>query len=544
MKTRIILLILLSLLAVVGAPSYASPVVLQQNFNGVGGAPYHLITGGKQTPRILNGALRLLDGAPDQAHVVVFDRKARGLYSHITATWKMRLLPGADGASFMLLNTRQYGTKGTPDFYGFQSWEEPTLPQAFAVGFDIYNPPSENPFNADGNIYNRPQREISLHWNGAEIVKRLSPVEFRGEALQEIGVTLEFVTGGAEVSVRVGQKDVYQNYFVPGLLPFENRVALGARSGSVTTTCDLKDLRVAYEQPIHATLPPLALTAIDHQVVDAKHYRQSRLVNFPTNTDAIGRIVLTLTLSEPPGGYDPWDRKGAVYVYDERGERFEIVRFITPYHQGFTWQVDVTDYRPLLLRQKKVEVWCETYATGWLATVHFDFYPGSIVHGGYKAYKVQNLWVGEPEIGNLDKPVTNFFVPKTISRDPDAAVMKLRFTVTGHGMEPNSRNAAEFMPSRRTVTLGNHSWDNLLWKTDNYLNPCRPQGGTWKFDRAGWGPGTIVAPWDIDITSALAPGQTSKLSYTLEPYVNENRGKTYAPTHWVESQVIYYRRVK
>src|SRR3712207_7924990 len=53
-----------------------------------------------------------------------------------------------------------------------------------------------------------------------------------------------------------------------------------------------------------------------------------------------------------------------------------------------------------------------------------------------------------------------------------------------------------FMPSKRTLTVtGNatqKTWDNILWKTDNYLNPCRPQGGTWKYDRAGWAPGDIV----------------------------------------------------
>ncbi|MDQ3814108.1 MAG: hypothetical protein M3347_09165 [Armatimonadota bacterium] len=528
--------------ALTSLSAHAGQVVLRQPFDGAGGASYQVAATGRNeghAPRIVDGALRLLDGAADVSNVVVFERVATGRHRRIEATWKMRLLPGADGVAFVLLDTARYGTQGVPDFHGLQEWEEPNLPRAFAVAFDIYNPPTNDPFNADGNIHDRPQREVSLHWDGAEIANRLSPVEFRGEALQNIGVTLEFVTGGAEVSVRVGETLVYEGYFIPELLPLENRVAMAARSGAVTTTCDLKDLSVVYEQEITPAAPPLSIRAIDQQIIDAQHARQSRLVDFPDNTDAFGRIVLTLTLGKPPAGFDPWDRKAAIYVYDEQGQRFEIVRFITPYRRGFTWKVDVSDYRPLLMSRKKVEVWCETYGPGWLVTVDFDFYPGP---SDDKAYKVENVWVGEPEIGNPEKPVASFFTPKTISRDARAERIKLRFVVTGHGMSPNSRNAAEFMPSRRTVKLDEHAWDNVLWKTDNYLNPCRPQGGTWKYDRAGWAPGAVVPPWDIDITPALERGHSATLGYDIEPYINEDRGKTYAPTHWVESQAISYRR--
>ena len=69
---------------------------------------------------------------------------------------------------------------------------------------------------------------------------------------------------------------------------------------------------------------------------------------------------------------------------------------------------------------------------------------------------------------------------------PDWAVgARLRAVVTGHGMSPNSGNAAEFMPLGRTLTLDGVAHHDVLWKDDNDLNPCRPQGGTWKYDRAG-----------------------------------------------------------
>jgi hypothetical protein len=81
---------------------------------------------------------------------------------------------------------------------------------------------------------------------------------------------------------------------------------------------------------------------------------------------------------------------------------------------------------------------------------------------------------------------------------------------------------------------------NLLWKTDNYLNPCRPQGGTWKYDRAGWAPGDVVRPWIVDCPGPLA-GATLSLGYALDPYVNENRGQTWDPFHQVTSYLVLYR---
>jgi hypothetical protein len=96
------------------------------------------------------------------------------------------------------------------------------------------------------------------------------------------------------------------------------------------------------------------------------------------------------------------------------------------------------------------------------------------------------------------------------------------------------------MPAHRTLTVNGRPFDNLLWKTDNYLNPCRPQAGTWKYDRAGWGPGSLVVPWDVDVTGLLQPGLPSSIQYKPQPYVNANAGKGRA-SYIVEGQLIEYR---
>jgi hypothetical protein len=93
---------------------------------------------------------------------------------------------------------------------------EPNLPNSFAVGIDLSNPKETNPFNANGNIYGRPEREISIHFNGVEIDNRYCPSELRN---QPIWVRLENVTGGSLVSVRAGSTKVYDRFFLRLLNP-------------------------------------------------------------------------------------------------------------------------------------------------------------------------------------------------------------------------------------------------------------------------------------------------------------------------------------
>lgn len=77
-----------------------------------------------------------------------------------------------------------------------------------------------------------------------------------------------------------------------------------------------------------------------------------------------------------------------------------------------------------------------------------------------------------------------------------------------------------------------------------YLNPCRPQGGTWRYNRAGWAPGDVVKPWDVDVSGLMGEsggaGRELVISYVLDEYVNEARGKSWAPTHNTNGYVVFY----
>ncbi|HKI51807.1 MAG TPA: peptide-N-glycosidase F-related protein, partial [Geothermobacteraceae bacterium] len=114
------------------------------------------------------------------------------------------------------------------------------------------------------------------------------------------------------------------------------------------------------------------------------------------------------------------------------------------------------------------------------------------------------------------------------------------------------RRTLVFVPDKNGEPASEVRYDNVLWKSDCYLNPNRPQFGTWEFSRAGWAPGDVVRPWWIDLTPHLVPGQAAELRYEPEPYdfsgVPENRQPTDAEINrarqLVRAYLILYRSPK
>jgi len=490
----------------------------------------------KALPKIADGRLYLLESWWKSTASVAFPVPTDTTTRVVEVSWKLAMNTGTEGAGFAWLNVDRYGVDGqAPEV---EKWEAPGIPASFGVGFDASNPANRDPFRGSGNAYDRPQHEVSLHWDATEIVKRTTPMDFRDEKPHDARVRVEFLPGGADVSVWIDETVIFDSYFIPSATAYVGRPAFGARNGETAGDTWIADLAIECKHPIPAPQPPVTILAIDHKLNDAKHPKNEATVEFPKDTDRFARIICTLRLDKPETRFDPWDRLAEINVYGDDGERFEILRYITPYHKGHEWKVDVTDYRPLLRGKRKIEQVCSTQGEGWIVTVEFNFYPGSTDR---LAYRVGNLWSGSPEIGNPDKPVEQFYTPKIVPLDQQTAFAEVRTVVTGHGMSPNTDNAAEFMSIGRTLTVNGQSFRNLLWKTDNYLNPCRPQGGTWKYDRAGWAPGDVVRPWEIDVTHLVRDDGVLNIEYKLDPYLNEARGQTWAPFHKTESQVILYR---
>ncbi|MDE2124998.1 MAG: hypothetical protein KGJ62_00215 [Armatimonadetes bacterium] len=413
-------------------------------------------------------------------------------------------------------------------------WTKPDAPGLFAVGVSTYDPPPPKGdrrarwFGPLGNIYNRPQREISLHWNGREIANRVCSAALVTPRPQSAHLRIEFRAGGAYVSVVIGGADaVYNRYFVPELTPYAWQAAFHNLTPShVRTRLSGGSFRMR---------PPIRVQAIDRAFLNPQVTSASNTVTFPPAV-GIGRVICTLRLDPGPKGFDAWDRIGQIMVSGDDGKPIEIYRYITPYGTPWQWKMDMTDYLPILTGKRTVTVDSGTYSQGWDVSVRFDFFTG---RRKLVPYRVVSLWSGSFPAGDWEKPMDAYLPPVRVPTDAFTAAAKLRLSQTGHGQ--NEDNLGEFAPLWREVICNGRRWRNTLWTTDNYLNPDRPQMGTWKFDRAGWGPGTVDPPWSIDLTPVLEPGNALLLAYHLQPY--RKKTLTSQPANEVLSaQVILYRR--
>jgi len=442
----------------------------------------------------------------------------------VEASWQVTLPTDSKGYSVVV---------APESSVGLTDITEPNYPGVLSIGFNTSSPKTTDAFNANGNIYGRPEREVCLHFDGVEIANRLSPVDMKTGRPVSYRVRLDSVVGGSDVSVWVGDKPVYDHYFVPRYKPLDGRWSYAMEPGiqAVRFRRSASGKVVAAETPTHVSV-------FDRETNNAGRHRFESVAHLPAQTDEFGRVVGTLVLAPTPQGLDPWDRIAQIWLVDEKGERFEILRYITPYNKAWTWRVDLTRFLPLLKGDKTFKLECETYGAGWLVSFDLDFYRGSLRP---RPVQVLNVWNGTATLGQPEKfPLTDLLKAKSLDL---GSYTKAEFwaTVTGHGMSPNSDNAAEFLPLWRKLYVGSAMFQNTLWKEDVYLNPCRPQGGTWKYDRAGWAPGDVVTPWVVDITRVAKQRGATEFKYEIQPYTNKTPADGNPARHIIESTVVIYR---
>jgi hypothetical protein len=217
---------------------------------------------------------------------------------------------------------------------------------------------------------------------------------------------------------------------------------------------------------------------------------------------------------------------GSVSVQDSDGAKLELSRFVTPFRVGMSFTEDVTDLRPVLTGEKKVEIFIGTWVgpghangSGWLADVSFEF------KGGVPPRKVRKvlpllepMWV---EYGNASKPAQRM---KTLQPAIGGSSGVIRAFITGHG-QGNSENCAEFCPKTHTFTLEGKEWSRRIWR-DNCAG-TRTDGtqmGTYTYARAGWCPGARSDAWQAEYSQKIVAGQKLALQYQPENYINGNPG--------------------
>ena len=505
---------------------------------------------GRFPARLVNGYLELTRGGVtnNQNNAVIFPDILNETSETEHFTFNLYITRGAEGAGLALVNT--FYVLDDSLSYKAESWESPNFNGSFGLGIDVYNPQTSHWFDKWGNFYGREEREISLHWDNKEIYKMMSPVEFRsdimGTEVNKFDLTINYVTAGALVSLAIQDTLIVDKYFIPEMKQYKKQPVFGASTGDLTSTVILE----SFGWSVDGEAPEYEIIESVYLLKDAVFHSQSQNitenVQFPENTYNADKVIITLDLTGPEGGVSDWDVGASIFLTDEHGTRYELLRYITPYRRAYVWKVDITHFLPLFIGDKEITGYISTWEPvmddpaeqkGWKVTAKIDFYKG---FSQYKPFKVENLWSGNYEYGNPEEPMIDILEDFIIDIPVETKSAVLRIVTSGHGMSPNYENAAEFRPSERWVNINGNIYYNLLWRTDNYLNPCRPQDGTWKFDRAGWAPGDIVHAWEICLNKYINDGELN-VTYQPDDYINHNRGETWEPFHKIEAQIIFFR---
>ena len=169
-------------------------------------------------PKHAHGQLYLMESWWQSTTSAAFPAPTDQRMRVIDAAWKLVMNTGTEGAGFVWLDVDKHGKEGAaPEC---KEWEAPNFAGSFGVGFDASNPPNRDPFRGSGNVYDRPQHEVSLHWDGLEIVKRTTPMEFRDEQPHEVKLHIEFVPGGADITLSMDDTAIYERYFIPSMTAY------------------------------------------------------------------------------------------------------------------------------------------------------------------------------------------------------------------------------------------------------------------------------------------------------------------------------------
>ena len=209
---------------------------------------------------------------------------------------------------------------------------------------------------------------------------------------------------------------------------------------------------------------------------------------------------------------------------------FQIMSFVTPYGayldlgtSGKTWYFDVTDFKPILLGNKRINM---TSGGQWQEDmdIKFHFIVGTPERD---IIDMQQIWRPQSK-GFTSIMNNNSFEPRDILMNANADAFKIRTVITGHGQEGEFISQNHFL----NINGGTAEYTWPVW-TECGANPIYPQGGTWIYDRAGWCPGQASDIREDDISTLVNAGQTHTIDYGV---VNASGSSNY----WVSSQLVSY----
>ncbi|MCB9736971.1 MAG: hypothetical protein H6745_30685 [Deltaproteobacteria bacterium] len=233
-------------------------------------------------------------------------------------------------------------------------------------------------------------------------------------------------------------------------------------------------------------------------------------------------VEATLRCPDPDanelGNCGAWDYLARLWVRDGDGDdapELEVARFITAYHRETHWIVDASALLPRLpagaTRHFRWE-WAPSWNTQPTAT-SLRLVLGR--RGGPRPAATTSLFTGGP----FDPGYNEAHDPMTVPIPASAQKVELWAIVTGHGS--GTSQCAEFCGHQHQFIV-NGALHLLAFPAVGDDEGCIAaiasgmtpnQAGTWWLGRGGWCPGAPVAPWIVDVTGDVTPGEDATIDY-------------------------------
>ncbi len=215
--------------------------------------------------------------------------------------------------------------------------------------------------------------------------------------------------------------------------------------------------------------------------------------------------------------HDKWDRAGNIRLVREGKPDIELVKFVTAYG-GFTeYDVDISEFAPLLQRLCTFKGFIDTWVSpAWQVDFRLIFETDSTVSNPIWTESVnyeQSFSTKTVSESGVDVKV---WIPDSLDR------VLLHYLVSGHCTD--GRGADEFVQKDNVISVdGQVVYRYRPWRDDcrdfRDLNPycAKWSDGYWSsdFSRSGWCPGDIVLPLELDLTDHLTPGDHT-LRFNIE----------------------------
>jgi len=296
------------------------------------------------------------------------------------------------------------------------------------------------------------------------------------------------------------------------------------------------------------------------------------------------RVLLEYTMCGWNQGPADWDMTTEVRILDPRDSTwYELQRAFTPYGGSFSssWKkvfyMDVTHYLPLLTAEESVKF--KIFYCGWDATdtkahalkLKFYFFEGENQYGnvigmqnvynsltsGNNGYRAWAYGVASAPIESDER-----LGLRTIQLPEGTKHALLRVCITGHGQEVSTAsdyddgkyngyfpgrskkasNPAEFDENWYTVVYNGNPLEKRghIWEI-NQNGKNYTQAGTYKYNRAGWGPGKPGNTQYWMINDIPADGRIT-LDLNLDEYISDRNepNAAYVANYYVMADIFAY----